>query len=329
GTVGADAPCDLLGKITFQIDTLFQDGEQFDLGGTVTLGHVDDKSVDDLLQCQDGPVDLAGAHADTTAVDGGVGASVDDRGTAVGDLDPVTVPPGVGVHGEVAVPQPLPGLVPPEEDGHGGGGFGHHQFADLTDQLPTVGVPGRHVHAECSGLEFTFVHRERGGAAHQAAAHVRAPAGVEEPQVGAEFVVDPGQGFGAEGRAGGADGAQGGKVPTLPGADAFLHAGGQVTGAGTEDRHTRVGDQVPQRAQVGGGTWLRLGGGRRVGYCGRRPTLEGGGGRRVGRASVIQDDGGSGQQDTDQEVPHHPPGGGEPEHPVPRLCVHVQVQVLE
>src|SRR5699024_11436467 len=107
GTVGADAPCDLLGKITFQVDTRFQDGEQFDLGGTVTLGHVDDKSVDDLLQCQDGPVDLAGAHANTTAVDGGVGASVDDRGTAVGDLDPVTVPAGVGVAGEVAGPRPI------------------------------------------------------------------------------------------------------------------------------------------------------------------------------------------------------------------------------
>ncbi len=50
---------------------------------------------------------------------------------------------------------------------------------------------------------------------------------------------------------------------------------------------------------------------------------------RVARIAVIQHDRGVGQQHADEEVPHHPAGRREPEHPVAGLSVEVQVQLLD
>ena len=58
--------------------------------------------------------------------------------------------------------------------------------------------------------------------------------------------------------------------------------------------------QVPQHAQVG-----------------------------VAGAAVVEHDLGGGEQHAHQEVPHHPAGGGEPEHAVALLGVQVQVHLLE
>jgi hypothetical protein len=60
------------------------------------LGHVHDQRVDYLLDDGDRAVDLRRPHPHAGAVDGRVGAPVDDRRAAWGDLDPVAVSPYPG-----------------------------------------------------------------------------------------------------------------------------------------------------------------------------------------------------------------------------------------
>ena len=50
---------------------------------------------------------------------------------------------------------------------------------------------------------------------------------------------------------------------------------------------------------------------------------------RVAGAAVVEHDRGVGEQDADEEVPHHPAGRREPEDAVARLRVEVQVQLLQ
>jgi hypothetical protein len=54
---------------------------------------VDDERVGDLGQRQDGAVDLARPHPHAAAVDRRVRAARDDRGAALGQLEPVAVAP--------------------------------------------------------------------------------------------------------------------------------------------------------------------------------------------------------------------------------------------
>ena len=73
-----------------------------------------------------------------------------------------------------------------------------------------------------------------------------------------------------------------------------------VAGAGAEEAHLRVLGHLPQHVR-----------------------------RRVSRAAVEQHRADAQQQRADQEIPHHPAGGGEEEHPVARPQVHVQALQLE
>ena len=90
----------------------------------VGLFDADDEGLADLGEAFDGLVDVGGAHPDALAVEGGVGAAVDDDGAAVGEGDPVAVPPDAGVHVEVAVVVAAAVGVVPEADRHGRHGVG-------------------------------------------------------------------------------------------------------------------------------------------------------------------------------------------------------------
>ena len=85
-----------------------------------------------------------------------------------------------------------------------------------------------------------------------------------------------------------------------PGSIALLHARGQEGGRGAEGGGPGLLGQVPQHVQVG-----------------------------VAGAAVVEHDLGVGEQHAGQEVPHHPAGGGEPEHAVALLRVHVQEHLLQ
>src|ERR1700737_3294237 len=88
------------------------------------LSGVDDEAVGDLVEGLDDPVEVGCAHPYPTAVEGGVGAAVDDAAPVGQDLDPVTVPPDSGEHVEVGVAVTLTHWVVPEEDRHGWHGLG-------------------------------------------------------------------------------------------------------------------------------------------------------------------------------------------------------------
>src|SRR5665811_1623055 len=63
----------------------------------LALDQVLDDRVQHLIQRQHGAVDLTRPHPNPAPVDGRVRAAVDDRGAALGDLDPVAVAPDPGV----------------------------------------------------------------------------------------------------------------------------------------------------------------------------------------------------------------------------------------
>ena len=71
------------------------------------------------------------------------------------------------------------------------------------------------------------------------------------------------------------------------------------------------------------------GGGAEDGGAGQFGDPPLGTGVRVAGAAVVQDDGGADEQPADQEVPHHPAGGGVPEEAVAGAEVEVQAGLLE
>lgn len=102
----------------------------------------DDEGLADLGEPFDRFVDVGGAHPDALAVEGGVGAAVDDDAAAGGDGDPVAVPPDSGVHVEVAVVVAGAVGVVPEAGGHGRHGVGDDEFTDFVDDRFALRVPG-------------------------------------------------------------------------------------------------------------------------------------------------------------------------------------------
>ena len=111
---------------------------------------------------------------------------------------------------------------------------------------------------------------------------------------------DPRELFGRERRAGGAQRAHGGQIVPLSRRDARLLARLQVGRPDPEHGHAVALDERPQDVEVG-----------------------------MAGAAVVEDHGRAHQQAADEEVPHHPAGGGEPQEPVARAEVVVQRQHLE
>lgn len=142
-----------------------------------------------------------------------------------------------------------------------------------------------------------------GTAAGEAATDVGAAADGGGPQVGAalrEGVVQPAEAVGRERGAGGGDAGDGGEVEVAGRVDTGLAAGHDVGGRGAEDGGAGGFGDPPLGGDVG-----------------------------VARAAVIEHDRGAHQEAGDEEVPHHPAGGGVPEEPVVGAEVAVQAGLLE
>src|SRR5207248_1648735 len=97
-----------------------------------------------------------------------------------------------------------------------------------------------------------------------------------------------------------ADTVEAGEVATVAGLDSFFLARGDVARARAEARDPRGIGEIPQRAEV-----------------------------RVRRVAVEEDDRRLGEQRADEEVPHHPAGGREPEDAVAGARVEVEAELLE
>ena len=177
----------------------------------------------------------------------------------------------------------------------------------MTTSSPTSSMTGLPSSSQASTaapsdarLQLAAVDRQQRRAADEGGAEVGAAAGREQPGVGAELLVDPVEALGRERGAGRADRLQPAEVAALAGVDAGLHAGGDVGGAGAEHRDPGPLGEVPEDAHVG-----------------------------MAGAAVVEDDRGAGEQAGDEEVPHHPAGGREPEEAVAGMGVDVEVELLQ
>jgi hypothetical protein len=110
----ADSRPDPRDQIVVQLDVGSEHHEERHVSLRPLAWEVDDERVDDLVEREHGAIDLRRSHPDAAAVDRRVGATGDDRGSAVGDLDPVAMPPHAGERLEVARPVPRVVRVSPE-----------------------------------------------------------------------------------------------------------------------------------------------------------------------------------------------------------------------
>jgi len=122
---------------------------------------VDNQAIHDLGYPLDGLVDLAGTHADAVALDGRVGAPIDDTATAPVESDPVSMPPDAGVHLKVAgLVAAVAGIVP-EEQGHGGHRLCDDEFTKLVhDALPDL-IERFHPGAQIAALDLASMYRQQ------------------------------------------------------------------------------------------------------------------------------------------------------------------------
>ena len=115
-----------------------------------------------------------------------------------------------------------------------------------------------------------------------------------------DLVVEPAEAVGRQRGAGGGDALDAGEVEVAGRVDVGLAAGHDVRGGGAEEGGARAFGDAPLGAGVG-----------------------------VAGAAVVEDDRGAGEQAGDEEVPHHPAGGGVPEEAVLGAEVAVQAELLE
>ena len=208
--------------------------------------------------------------------------------------------PDARIHREVALAQPRAVVVAPEADRHRGHRLGQDELAHLSDDRLAVLVERLDLGAQRPRLQLALVDGQGRHAADEGGAQVGPAAGREQPRVRADVLVDPVEALGRQRRPGGADGPQRTEVAALARLDTRLHARRDVRRARAERRHAGGLGEVPQHAEVG-----------------------------RARVAVVEDDRRRCEQHADQEVPHHPAGGGEPEEPVALLRVEVQVDLLE
>src|SRR5207302_8976181 len=117
-----------------QVEALGEYDEQRQFPGTaLAVFQVHHDGIHDLGQPFHDRVELGRAQPDAAPVEGGIGAAGDDAAAALGDGDPVAVPPDARVHIEIGLPVTLAGLVAPEADRHARHRRGDDQLTEPPD----------------------------------------------------------------------------------------------------------------------------------------------------------------------------------------------------
>ena len=203
---------------------------------------------------------------------------------AVGDRDPVAVPPHPWVGREIGLPVPRTARVVPERHGHRRHRLGDDQLTDGAADRLAAGVPRVEGHSQARRRQLARPHRHDRRAAREGADDV-GPAGCRvDANPAAHVIGDPEISVAGQRRARRPQRPQRGQVVITRRFHAGLGAAAQVRGAGAEQRDVMLGGQRPQRLP-----------------------------RRVARAAVVADDPGPGEQAGDEVVPHHPARRGVPE----------------
>src|SRR5438128_4332025 len=253
-----DARADSLAQVLVELDPRGEHDKQQHLERPLVAPrprHIHHDRIEDLLECTCRAVDLAGAHAHALAVDGRVGAAVDDGAAARSDADPVAVAPCSRVHGEVALTQALADAIltraiAPEEKRHRGHRLGHDELAHLVDQSAALLVPRLHGAPQRAALQFALVYGQQRAAAHERRADIGAAARRIQPHLGVYVLVYPAKALRCERRTGGADPAQHLQIIFAPRLDASLLRAGQQAGADPHARHARLLGEPEQDAEV-------------------------------------------------------------------------------
>src|SRR5215218_8318500 len=295
-----DTPLYPVLQIVVEFDTFLQDHEERHNGASPFSGDVDDEAVGHLLDLVDGGVDLARSHPYAAAVYGRVGAAVDHAGAVLFYLDPISVTPHAGIYVEVALPVTLPFLIVPEVDRHGWHGLGDDELPDLVYLGVSLLIEGLDLCPQGAGLELPRADRQERDPADERRAHVCATAGREEPQILLDVLVGPLEALGRQRRPRRADGLEVRQVEVPPRLYVRLHAGCDVARAGPETGHTCLLCELPEDVHV-----------------------------RMARVSIVEQNGGAGEQAGYDQVPHHPARRSEPEKAVVRPEVYVQHGLLE
>ena len=294
------ARADRRDQLVRQLETRSQDDEERHERVRAVERQVDDERVDDLVEREHRAVDLGRAHAHAAAVDRRVGAAADDGRAALRDLDPVAVAPDPRIGLEVALAVAPPVRVVPEVERHR-----RHRLGQRRARRPAP-VSGR----PCSSQASTLQPSERAcssprytgsvGTPPTNGVQTSVPPEVENSQMSAptcsETQSNP-------------DGDSGEPVePMLVRADRSRPRAGS----------TPALRQAPMYAALAPKHVMPV-------FSARSQSAS-----HVGRrgASVVEHDRGPREQPADEEVPHHPAGGREPEHAVARLQVDVQGQLL-
>ena len=193
-----------------------------------------------------------------------------------------------GIHREVALAAALAVGVAPEEERHRGHRLGDHELADLVDDAAALLVPGLDRAAERAALQLALVDRQQRAAGDERRAHVGAAARREQPEVALHVLVDPAKALRRQRRAGRADRPQRAQVEVASrgSTPAFSQLDSNPALRPCSVIRGALGER-PERAQV-----------------------------RVSGAAVVEHDRRLAEQAADEEVPHHPAGRREPEHPI-------------
>src|SRR5579859_4327618 len=220
------------------------DKEGHVVGATGTL-NADNQAVQHFRYILDHAVDFAAAHTNTFAVDGRIGAAIDDGAASRRDFDPVAVPPDARIHLKVALVVAFALRVVPEEKRHGGHGFGDDQFANFINKWLPALVEGFDFSAQRATLEFPGEHRQQDAAAQEARTDIRAATVRGQPQVGFDLLINPLEALRRQRRAGRTESAQLAQVEALARRDACFHAGQDVARAGAKKGHARLLGELP------------------------------------------------------------------------------------
>ena len=244
-------------------------------------------AVQHFRQGLDSAVQLAGAHAQTVAVDGGVAAPVNDGAAFRCDLQPIAVSPHrARISGQVAAA----GLsakawregveitayvtlvvgVAPEKRRHARQRLRHHQLTHLICHRLALFVPSLDTHTQKTALHFTGCHGQFAVTADIrtgiGAARNIAPPNVRALLTGLgihlfELVSAPLLHLGAQRRAGGAQCPHG--VQSLDACQLHigLHAVGKKRRAAAKKCHAFAGRITPQHTPIGlvfGAAWVAV-----------------------------------------------------------------------
>src|SRR5699024_3878444 len=106
------------------------------------------------------PIDLRGADAHATGIQGGVGATVDNGAAVFIELDVVAMGPDTGKAFEISGVITFAVGIVPETNRHARCRLGTHHLTTLTNQRPTVVGICLDSHAQHGALDFAAAYRQ-------------------------------------------------------------------------------------------------------------------------------------------------------------------------